>query len=110
MSKTIREKFIDLIESVPVSHDKFGLPYIRISHFNSLVQLAKEGDFGGIPVEKRFSTEPRKKVVAYSYQIAVDTELYSKKLFDKYQNKIDKFIKREYKKLYKRMKKNGSKL
>ena len=110
MSKTIKDKFLELIQDVPVSHDKFGVPYIKMFHYNTMVEMAKDSDFGGFPAEKHFYIEPKEKVVAYSYEIAVDTKLYSKKLFEKYQKKVDKFIKKEYKKLYKRIKENGRKL
>lgn len=108
--KPIKEIICELIEEIPVSHDKTGVPYIRISDFNQFARLIKEGDFGGCDYKQPhlyLDRELGKIETSFSYMIAYDAEKYAKKLSTKYQKKIDRFIKKKYKML-KKFKKGGT--
>ena len=109
MSKTIKDKIVDLIKDTPVSiyiHKKF-IPYIHIKHFNMLIENIKNENFKTPNWEPFFDTK-KKNVCVYSCEIQNKAKEFSIKLHTKYQRKVDKFLEREYKKLLKKAK-NGRK-
>jgi len=100
MSKTIKENIIDFIRTTPIFYNKNKVPYISMTNFNILIRKLEENDLKAPIKPQIFDTCP-KNVVVYSQSIMDKADKLSKKLFVKYQNKIDSLIKREYKRLLK---------